>query len=196
VRIFTLGTENRNEADLSKILSKYQIHVLADIRRSTSRRISTLRREDIQKVCKNNKVEYLYLGNELGSERESGNPLSIDQALYDRGLSILKSLARTRGLLIICHERNPYRCNRRFIADKLAKEGMEVIHLLDIEEVWTPPKGRSQHSPRPPSPPPSPPRSPRGRRYPSPATPDRKKNGKRKPPLKKKTSRSKMDKIM
>jgi uncharacterized protein (DUF488 family) len=186
VRIYTLGTADRSEAEIAKILSKYQIQVLADIRRSTTSPLKHLIRENIQKLCNNNRVEYIYLGNELGSEREVGSPNELDPALYQRGISILKGIARTRGLLILCHEKYPSNCNRRLIAEELAKEGAGVYHLLELEEFWSPAMGR-----------------PKSRKYPA-----RGKEGKghhiqamrkphdKRPPLKKKTSRSKMDKMM
>lgn len=190
MRIYTLGTADRSEAEIAKILFKYQIHVLADIRRSTTAPLKHLRRENIQNICGNNRVEYLYLGNELGSERESGMADNLDQALYQRGLGILKSVARTRGLLILCHEKDPHRCNRRFIAAELAKDDAEVFHLLSIDELWTPPKHKPSTRPGNRSRPQGH-RNREDRRRP----PARGKSSGR-PPLKKKTSRSKMDKAM
>lgn len=144
MRIFTLGTDDHSEALISKVISKYQIQVLADIRRSTAPKHEHHRRENIQRLCKENRAEYLYLGNELGSDREQGILSDLDPDLAARGIGILKTLARTRGLLILCTERTPERCNRRPIAAELAKEGAEVIHLLDVEGVWTPSMMRRQ----------------------------------------------------
>jgi uncharacterized protein (DUF488 family) len=194
VRIYTLGTENRSELEIVKILSKYQIQVLADIRHSTASPLKHLRRENIQNICKNDKVEYIYLGNELGSERETGRVDNLDPALYERGTALLKSLARTRGLLILCSERTPERCNRRLIAAELAKDGAEVFHLLELEKLWTPTmKKAGVYGKRP------------SKRKRSRGDKERKdhrrgrskysKSGKERPLLKKKTSRSKMDKI-
>jgi uncharacterized protein (DUF488 family) len=188
VRIYTLGTADRSEAEIAKILSKYQVQVLADIRRSTVSPLKHLIRENIQKLCKNNRVEYIYLGNELGSDRETGRPHELDPDLYQRGLSILRGIARTRGLLILCHEKDPANCNRRFIAEELAKEGAEVCHLLELEELWSPsrrePKSRKHQVKG---------KERKGRKR---MQARKKSPGKRPPPLKKKTSRSKMDKVM
>jgi uncharacterized protein (DUF488 family) len=194
VRIYTLGTLNRTEAELSKIISKYQIQVVADIRRSVSSP-GHPRREDIQRSCADNKAEYLYLGNELGSNRETGSIRDMDPAFFERGISILRSLARTRGLLILCSELTPEKCNRRVIASELAKDGAEVLHLLELEKSWIPGRSRSAKSRRP--------RPSRERSY---RNQERKHNRKpgqaqgrarsKEPPLKKKTSRSKMDKAL
>jgi uncharacterized protein (DUF488 family) len=194
VRIYTLGTENRSEPEIVKILSKYQIQVLADIRHSTASPLKHLRRENIQNICKNSKVEYIYLGNELGSERETGRLDNLDPALYERGTALLKSLARTRGLLILCSERTPEKCNRRGIAAELAKDDVEVFHLLELERFWTPTMkkpgayaGRSSKRKRS--------RGDRGRKDHRRGRSKSSKPGKERPPLKKRTSRSKMDKI-
>lgn len=205
MRIYTLGTGSRSEAEIAKILSKYQIQVLADIRRSTRSPLPHLRRENIQTLCRDSKVEYIYLGNELGSERESGRVDDLDPALYQRGLSILKSLARTRGLLILCHEPEPERCNRRSIAAEMTSEGAEVYHLLDLEELWTPQShsGRRHEKPSRTN---KPGRSDRridrrrpargGRGSDNRRSASRAKPGRKEPPLKKKTGRSKMDKVL
>lgn len=187
MRIYTLGTENRSEAEILKILSKYQIQVLADIRHSTVSPLKHLRRENIRNICKNSKVEYIYLGNELGSEPEIGRVDNLDPALYERGIAILKSLARTRGLLILCAERTPEKCNRRGIAAELAKDDAEVFHLLELERFWTPSKRKPAKGRRPHRDAPE-----RDRRR------DNRSQGRGKssePPLRKKTSRSKMDKV-
>jgi len=194
VRIYTLGTENRSELEIVKILSKYQIQVLADIRHSTASPLKHLRRENIQNICKNDKVEYIYLGNELGSERETGRVDNLDPALYERGTALLKSLARTRGLLILCSERTPERCNRRLIAAELAKDGAEVFHLLELEKFWTPTMKKpgaydSRSSKRKRS------RGDKERKDYRRGRSKYSKPGKERPLLKKKTSRSKMDKI-
>jgi len=137
VRIYTLGSGELSQDGFAKILSKYQIQVVADIRLSSSGRPGQLKREEVQRLCSDNKVEYIYLGNELGfvgSDKRS----PIDPALYSRGLGILESLARTRGLLILGNPRSPERCSRRKIAEELAKGEVEVVHLLDVETVWQP----------------------------------------------------------
>jgi len=192
VRIYTLGTQNRTDAEIAKILSKYQIQVVADIRRSTASSPGHLRREDIQRVCRENKVEYLYLGNELGLDKEQGNLTGLDSELYARGVAILRNLARTRGLLILCSERVPQRCNRRLIAEELGKEGAEVVHLLDLESHWKPAARRTTRkrtkSARQ--------AGKRGAQRPRTQTGRRGKPRKERPPLKKKTARSKMDKAL
>ncbi|TET22807.1 MAG: DUF488 domain-containing protein [Candidatus Stahlbacteria bacterium] len=194
MRIYTLGTENRSEAEIAKILSKYQIHVLADIRRSTASPVKHLRRENIQNICKNNKVEYIYLGNELGSERETGRVDNLDPAFYERGIAIFKRLARTRGLLILCSERTPERCNRRLIAAELAKDGAEVFHLLELEKLWRPTRKKAGvYGKRPSKRKRS--QGDRGRKDHRRGRSKSSEPGKERPLLKKKTSRSKMDKI-
>jgi len=195
VRIYTLGTENRSELEIVKILSKYQIQVLADIRHSTASPLKHLRRENIQNICKNDKVEYIYLGNELGSERETGRVDNLDPELYERGTALLKNLARTRGLLILCSERTPERCNRRLIAAELAKDGAEVFHLLELEKFWTPTMKKPgaydrRSSKRKRS------RGDKERKDHRRARSKSSKPSKERPLLKKKTSRSKMDKAL
>jgi len=56
------------------------------------------------------------------------------------GLKKLEKVARERRAAIICAERFPWRCHRRFIALELEKQGWQVNHIIDREKEWLPRK--------------------------------------------------------
>jgi uncharacterized protein (DUF488 family) len=44
--------------------------------------------------------------------------------------------------MILCAERFPGRCHRRYIADQLERDGVEVIHILDENRIWQPQRSK------------------------------------------------------
>jgi uncharacterized protein (DUF488 family) len=38
-----------------------------------------------------------------------------------------------RDLAFLCAEKNPWECHRRFIAEELARRGLDVRHIVDGE---------------------------------------------------------------
>jgi len=138
MRIYTLGTSNREPYQFTKILSKYQLKVIFDVRRFPTSKFLHFKRENLQKLCESEGVEYVYLGNELGGYRRKGYKEHMKTQEFKRGLEIVKKAARSRAICILCAERFPLRCHRKFIAEELTKEGFEVIHILDENRVWQP----------------------------------------------------------
>jgi len=39
---------------------------------------------------------------------------------------------------ILCAERFPWKCHRRFIGVELARRGWRVVHIIDEERTWEP----------------------------------------------------------
>ncbi|MGH2950180.1 MAG: DUF488 family protein, partial [Solirubrobacteraceae bacterium] len=50
---------------------------------------------------------------------------------FARGYERLIGLARDRRVAVMCAETLWWRCHRRILADRLAADGWEVVHLLD-----------------------------------------------------------------
>lgn len=136
MRVFTLGTSKREVYEFTKILSKYQLEVIFDVRRFPTSQFSHFKRENLQKLCEAEGAEYTYLGNELGGYRNKGYKEYMKTQEFKRGLEIVKRAARGRAVCILCAERFPLHCHRKFIAEELAKEGFEIVHILDENRIW------------------------------------------------------------
>jgi uncharacterized protein (DUF488 family) len=54
------------------------------------------------------------------------------------GLGTLADLAEQRRTAIMCSERLPWRCHRRFIASALEAGGWRVIHIIDHDRAVEP----------------------------------------------------------
>ena len=138
MRIYTLGTSNRKDFEFTKLLSKYNIQVIFDVRRFSVAQFPQFSRDNLQRLCASQKTEYIYLGNDLGGYREDRYQDYINSEEYKRGINIIRQIAEKRVACILCGERFPIHCHRRFIADELAKTGFEVIHIIDENTIQKP----------------------------------------------------------
>lgn len=164
MRVYTLGTDHRHQFDFARILLKYGIEVVFDVRRTPEAQEEYFRRDGLQALCAAQNTDYVYLGNELGGPREGLTTWTASDE-YARGLGIIRKKAERRVCCVLCAERSPENCHRLTIAGDLKKAGIEVVHLLDETTTWQAPPPRPQPQ-RPPPPrygPRGPMRRPRGR---------------------------------
>ncbi|MBI5188404.1 MAG: DUF488 domain-containing protein [Nitrospirae bacterium] len=137
-KIYTLGTDRRNEEDFVEILFAYQIKSLIDVRRFPKSKVPIFTRENLAPLLNQEGIGYYFLGAELGGFRKGGY---IEYTLTDdfkRGIAMLESIALAKTSVIICAERFPWKCHRRWIARELHKRGWEVEHIIDKGKVWVP----------------------------------------------------------
>lgn len=138
MRVFTLGTSNRKPYDFTKILSKYGIEVVFDVRRFPTSQFPQFNRDNLQALCQSQQVEYIFVGNELGGYRQDWYKDFIKTEEFKRGVEIIKRTGQNRVSVILCAELLPDRCHRRFIAEALAKQGVEITHIIDENRIWHP----------------------------------------------------------
>lgn len=157
MRVFTIGTDHRTHYDFARLLVKYGIEVLFDVRRTPEAREEHFRRDGLQKLAAGQGIDYIYMGNELGGPRDDSYGQWTGNDEFKRGIDIIRSKAAKRACCVLCAERTPENCHRRVIAEQLVMQGVEVVHILDEKSVWTPPPPRpaaanpSQHRTRGPA---------------------------------------------
>lgn len=137
-RIFTLGTDRRSEEDFVEILHAYAVEALIDVRSVPKSKISTFNRHSLEGLLKNEGMEYHYLGAELGGFRKGGYIAYILTDDFLRGIEKLESIAGNRLSVIICAERFPWKCHRKWISRELHRRGWHVEHVIDKGKVWVP----------------------------------------------------------
>lgn len=138
MRIFTLGTDHRPQFDFGRILVKHGIEVVFDVRRVPESREEHFRRDGLQQLCASQGIDYVYLGNELGGPRDGDMLAWARTEEFKRWVGIIRKKLERRVYCILCAERSPETCHRRTITDELAKQGIEVTHLLDEATAWSP----------------------------------------------------------
>ena len=137
-RIFTVGTDRRSEEDFIEVLHAYGIEALVDVRSFPKSKISTFTRANLEEVLKREGIEYHFLGKELGGFRKGGYIAYTLTEDFMQGIQTLESVAGDRMSVIVCAERFPWKCHRKWISRELHKRGWSVEHIIDKGKIWTP----------------------------------------------------------
>jgi len=131
MKIYTLGTSNRTIEDFLEILKEYEITTVIDVRRFPTSKFLHFKKGNLQKYLKENKISYIYLGNELGGYRKNGYEKYMKTEEFKKGLRKIIELSEKGNVAIVCCEKFFWKCHRRFIAEELKKEGKKVIHIIE-----------------------------------------------------------------
>jgi len=149
VRIYTLGIGQRPGYEFRRLLIKFGIQVLFDIRDNPpaspvnlpatyQREKTDYSRRALEELCSANKIDYVYLGNELSLPARNEYKDWLETDGVKRGIKIIAHKVPLRVCCLVCACYHPERCHRRLIADELAKQGIEVVHILEENRFWSP----------------------------------------------------------
>jgi uncharacterized protein (DUF488 family) len=142
-QIYTVGSSTRTLADFLETLSGFGVRTVADVRRfPVSSRYAHFTRAALEERLRIAGVAYTWLGEDLGGYRSGGFEAYRGAASFARGLRRLEALGAETPTAILCAERFPWRCHRRFIATALRQRGWEVVHILEPDRTWTPAEGQ------------------------------------------------------
>ena len=131
LRIWTIGHSNRSIEVFLELLREHSIQVLADVRSFPTSKIEYFRREEMERWLPENGVEYVWLGKELGGYRKGGYKRHMRTKLFREGVKKLLEIAKQNRTCIMCMEKNPKYCHRRFLSAYLERKGVEVIHIIE-----------------------------------------------------------------
>jgi len=136
--IYTLGTSKRTQEEFLEILKYYQIKAIADVRRwPTSQRFPHFKKENLIKILPENSISYYHL-EDLGGYRIENYENYMKTSTFKSALEKLIEIAKNDLTCIICAEKFPWRCHRRFIAKALEEKGIEVLHIIEKGKIWKP----------------------------------------------------------
>lgn len=132
LRIYTVGSSTRTALELLEMLAAFGVRTVADVRRfPASSRYRHFTREVLAASLRERGTTYAWLGEDLGGYRSGGYAAYCQTGGFARGLSRLESLAASSPTAILCAERLPWRCHRRFLASALRLRGWEVVHIVE-----------------------------------------------------------------
>lgn len=137
-RIYTLGTSRRTEEDFIEILLNYDIRTLIDVRSYPKSKIQIFMRENLENLLKKENIAYVFLGKGLGGFRKGGYEAYTTTEDFKIGIDELENIAGDGNAVIICAEKFPWKCHRKWIARELHKRGWLVEHIIDKGKVWVP----------------------------------------------------------
>jgi uncharacterized protein (DUF488 family) len=131
-RVYTLGYDGRPWDEFVKILKTHMINKVIDVRRFPTSKFYIYKKELLSRLLNLYSIEYYWLGEYLGGFR-GGYLEYMRTKNYWRGIDELLKIIKCDNnySVIICRERIPWRCHRRFISSTLLQLGYEVIHIID-----------------------------------------------------------------
>ena len=138
LRIYTIGSSTRHLEEFIEILHHYQIHALIDVRSFPTSRCAHFTRANLHQELATAGIEYHYIGKVLGGHRKGGYEHYMNTRYFEEGLNTLEAIVRLKTTVVMCAEKLPWKCHRRFIAQQLEKRGCKVIYLIDKGTVWEP----------------------------------------------------------
>jgi uncharacterized protein (DUF488 family) len=134
--LYTLGTSNRNIDDFLDILRFYEIKVVVDIRRfPVSKRFPHFRKESLEGVLKENGISYIHI-EALGGYRKGGYESYMETDEFKTALQKLLEIAKNERVCIICAEKFPWRCHRRFVSRALEEYGFDLHHIIEKGKLY------------------------------------------------------------
>ena len=136
--IHTLGTSLRSEEEFVEVLRHYQIEAFLDVRSFPRSKLPTFNRDYLEELITKNGMEYHFLGKELGGFRKGGYEKYTRTDSFRKGIDRVEHLAQEKLSVIVCAEKLPWKCHRRFIAMELQKRGWKPVHIIETGKVWEP----------------------------------------------------------
>ncbi len=101
-KVYTLGTSQRSLAEFLKILKRYSVQMVVDVRSfPQSQRFPHFNQEKLQKALLENGFSYVYLGHELGGYRKGGYEAHMKTPLFEKGINRLLRLAQKQKTAVI-----------------------------------------------------------------------------------------------
>jgi len=136
--IYTLGTDLRNPEDFIEILLSSEVRAVIDVRSFPRSKMYYFTQGPLSELLLSNGIAYHFLGKELGGFRKGGYAAYITTEEFSNGVSIIESLAKDAVSVIICSEKFPWKCHRKWISRELQHRGWLVEHIIDKGKVWKP----------------------------------------------------------
>lgn len=138
--IYTLGYGSLGLREFLEILKHYNISIVVDVRRFPKSKKPYFSRDSLSKILANHGITYYWLGNLLGGYRKGGYIEYTKTKEYYLGIDILIHLTRyafynNGKTVILCLEKHPRGCHRKYIAQTLQYKGIKVLHILGVKEV-------------------------------------------------------------
>lgn len=144
---FTIGHSNHSIENFLKILKKWKIEYLIDVRsKPYSKYAKQFNKEKLVEQLRKNGFQYRYLGNKVGGSNIRFHDSSQDvpklkefrtNEEFKDGIRILNTfILKKKKIMIMCSEKDPFNCHRFFlIAYCLQKKDVNIKHILYNGEI-------------------------------------------------------------
>ena len=142
--IYTIGHSTRSIEQFIELVKAHGIEELVDVRTiPRSRHNPQFSTKELAASLQQAKIAYKHLAKLGGLRRTSQDSINLGwqntsfrgfadymaTSEFQTGLYELKALAKKKTVAIMCAEAVPWRCHRSLIADALAVQGWQVLHI-------------------------------------------------------------------
>lgn len=130
ISIWTIGHSNRSVETFLELLKKHDIELLVDVRSFPTSKVEHFKRKEMERWLPDNRIEYVWLGKELGGYRRGGYKVHMRTTLFKDGVERLLKIAEAKRTCIMCMEPNPNYCHRRHLSAYLERKRARVVHII------------------------------------------------------------------
>jgi len=139
---FTIGHSNHSIENFLKILKKWKIEYIIDIRsKPYSKYAKQFNKEELKEQLLKNGFQYRYLGNKVGGGKirfhdSSQNAPKLKEYRNSKefkdGIRILDTFTlKKKKIALMCSEKDPFICHRFFLVSYcLQKKDVKINHIL------------------------------------------------------------------
>ena len=139
---FTIGHSNHSIENFVKILKKWKIEYLIDIRSIPySKHAKQFNKEELMKQVLKSGLQYRYLGNKVGGgiirfHNSSHNTPKLKELRSNEkfvsGIKIINTfISKNKKIALMCSENDPFTCHRFFLVSySLQKKKVKINHIL------------------------------------------------------------------
>ncbi len=138
--IFTVGYSNHEPDYFLSLLTRHGVTAVADVRSSPYSRRSWYCSDQLKQFLSANRLDYVFVGQQLGARRDEPECYVENQARYElvaklpafaEGIDRLLRGAKDYRIALMCGERDPLDCHRGvLISPALVKRGCQIDHIL------------------------------------------------------------------
>jgi len=141
-RLYTIGHSNHDMERFMELLKMHAITAVGDVRSSPySKYMSQYNREPLQQALKQNRITYVFLGDELGPRSQDPGcyvdgrvqyARLVETESFKRGIQRVSTGMKTYRIALMCAEKDPIFCHRMILVCRVLRSGpVEINHILE-----------------------------------------------------------------
>ncbi len=127
-KVYTIGYEGKSREEFLDILEDKSINHVADVRSVPRSQRNEFSKKNLKDFLFHHGIMYVHLP-ELGGMRDEDYREVMKEEEWEEAFQELRELAQEGRTAMMCLEKDPMRCHRRFIAERYEEKDWEVVHL-------------------------------------------------------------------
>ncbi len=138
--LLTIGHSNLEFSEFVELLRRHGTTAVADVRSQPGGRLHHFHRGELEQGLRDEGIQYVFLGRELGARRDEPECYENDLAVYERiaplpefqkGLDRIRKGLQRHRIALMCAEKEPLECHRTILICRHLR-GNEIViqHIL------------------------------------------------------------------